>query len=163
LSFDPRVSDFVLRVGWPLFLINTIRHFEDQDTRVVSSLRTGEPWHLRVPWSTDHVRLIDPKGHATSATVQDGMLTFSGELAGFYKIELPGGTPEQRQLLAANLASPEESKIVPAKELILAGKKSRRLGELSGGGRRELWVYLLAVAVGLSVLEWLTYHRRLTV
>ena len=163
LSFDPRVSDFVLRVGWPLFLINTIRYFEEQDTAVVSSLRTGELWHLRVPWSTDRVQLVGPKGQSTTATVQDGRVTFSGERAGFYKIELPKGVPAQSQLLAANLASPEESSILPARELILRNRKSQPLGELNAGGRRELWVYLLAAAIALSVLEWFTYHRRLTV
>jgi hypothetical protein len=144
-------------------LINTIRHFEEQDTTVVSSLRTGELWHLRVPWSTDRVQLVGPKGQSTTATVQDGRVTVSGERAGFYKIELPKGVPAQRQLLAANLASPEESSILPARELILRNRKSQPLGELNAGGRRELWVYLLAAAIALSLLEWFTYHRRLTV
>ena len=29
--------------------------------------------------------------------------------------------------------------------------------------RREVWIYLLLVAVLLSAIEWATYHRRLTV
>jgi hypothetical protein len=43
---------------------------------------------------------------------------------------------------------------------------SKAAGEVAGftvGVRRELWIYLLALVVLLSTIEWLTYHRRLTV
>ena len=29
--------------------------------------------------------------------------------------------------------------------------------------KREIWLYLLIAAVILSTLEWITYHRRITV
>ena len=32
LGFDPRNSDFVLRVAWPLFVLNTINTFIEEDT-----------------------------------------------------------------------------------------------------------------------------------
>lgn len=163
LSFDPRSSDFVLRVAWPLFLINTIRHFEEQDTGYVSSFRTGEPWTVRVSDPRGRVTLIDPKGRSVEAAPEDGRLTFSGELAGFYRIVGPGDRQDESQLIAANLTSPEESRIAPVKGLVLSGQKASDLGDLGSGGRREIWVTLLVVAVALSAVEWVTYHRRLTV
>jgi hypothetical protein len=48
LGFDPRDSDLVLRVAWPLFLLNTIDHFVAESTDYVSSYRTGEVWHVPV-------------------------------------------------------------------------------------------------------------------
>ena len=29
--------------------------------------------------------------------------------------------------------------------------------------RREIWIYLLLAAIGLTLVEWLTYNRRVTV
>ena len=29
--------------------------------------------------------------------------------------------------------------------------------------RNEIWIYLLAVVIAVSAIEWLTYHRRVTV
>ena len=31
------------------------------------------------------------------------------------------------------------------------------------GVRREIWIYLLLAAALLTALEWVTYHRRVTV
>jgi hypothetical protein len=31
------------------------------------------------------------------------------------------------------------------------------------GIRREIWLYLLAAVLVVSVIEWITYHRRITV
>jgi hypothetical protein len=66
-------------------------------------------------------------------------------------------------LLAANLADPGESAIKPAASLTLGG---RTLGKPAGFGvslRRDLWLYLVLGALGLTLVEWLTYNRRLTV
>jgi hypothetical protein len=29
--------------------------------------------------------------------------------------------------------------------------------------RREIWIYLLAAALIMTTIEWITYHRRITV
>jgi len=31
------------------------------------------------------------------------------------------------------------------------------------GVRRELWIYFLLAVLGMSAVEWFTYHRRVTV
>jgi hypothetical protein len=162
LSFDPKRSDFVLRVGWPLFLLNTIRHFVEQDTGFVSSYPTGDVWQLRVPQLSGSATLTDPTGQTLPIRVQDGRIVHFGEHAGFYRIASTK-SPRDTTLFAANLASPEESHIAPRTELKLAGKKARPLGPFTAGIRRELWLYLLLCVVLLSLLEWVTYHRRVSV
>ncbi len=64
---------------------------------------------------------------------------------------------------AANLLDAEESTIEPAKELVIDGKKAGELGGFQIGVRREIWIYLLIAAIILTAIEWITYHRRLTV
>ncbi len=78
---------------------------------------------------------------------------------GLYNVTQGGGQAR----LAANLADPLESNIKPRPAMILGG---RRLEAPTGFGialRREIWIYLLLAAIGLTLLEWLTYNRRITV
>jgi hypothetical protein len=84
-----------------------------------------------------------------------------GQLAGFYQLRFGDGGEETS--FAANLSDPVESNVEPAKELAVGGKEA---GEVSGfevGVRRELWIYLLIAVLLVTALEWLTYHRRVTV
>jgi hypothetical protein len=163
LSFDPKRSDFVLRVAWPLFLLNTIRHFVEQESGYVSSLRTGEVWSIAVGGTAQSATLVDPRKKARIIPVRDGRATHFGELAGYYTLKVPGTDAAQPLLLAANISSPEESSIAPRPKLALGGSDAKPLGRFSAGVRRELWRYLLLGAVLLSVIEWITYHRRVTV
>ena len=78
-------------------------------------------------------------------------------------LKVPGTDAAEPVLLAANIASPEESSIAPRSKLVLGGSNARPLGRFTAGAQRELWVYLLLGAVLLSVIEWITYHRRVTV
>ncbi|MBN1609612.1 MAG: VWA domain-containing protein [Polyangiaceae bacterium] len=163
LSFDPKRSDFVLRVAWPLFLLNTIRHFVEQDSGYVSSLRTGEVWSVNVGGKAESATLVDPHKKVRVIPVRDGRATHFGELAGYYTLRISGTDAAAPLLLAANLASPEESAIAPRPQLALGGGSARPLGRFSAGVRRELWLYLVLGAVLLSIIEWITYHRRVTV
>src|SRR5690606_19231362 len=109
--------------------------------------------------------------------VHEGRAVYLGEHAGFYELRgagggmgsAPDGAPGAGEespvatAFAANLLDAEESAIEPAKELVVGGKKA---GELSGfqvGVRREIWIYLLVAAIALTAIEWMTYHRRITV
>jgi hypothetical protein len=162
LGFDPRDSDFVLRIGWPLFVLNTINAFIEEDTGYVSSYRTGDVWHIAVPGSLSTVSLLEPGGAKHAVPVSDGRAVFRGELAGFYK--LSGGADDAPLgEFAANLSDLEESRIAPQKELVLAGKKASAVSVATVSLKSDLWIYLLlAVACG-SLVEWITYHRRVTV
>lgn len=162
LGFDPRDSDFVLRIGWPLFVLNTINAFIEEDTGYVSSYRTGDVWHVAVPGSLSTVSLLEPGGAKHAVPVSDGRAVFRGELAGFYK--LSGGADDAPLgEFAANLSDLEESRIAPQKELVLAGKKAATVSVATVSLRSELWIYLLLAVVGVSLVEWITYHRRVTV
>lgn len=77
--------------------------------------------------------------------------------------EASGGAPTTTAAFAANLLDAEESAIEPAKELIVDGKKAGTLSGFQIGVRREIWIYLLIAAIILTAIEWITYHRRITV
>jgi hypothetical protein len=162
LGFDPRDSDLVLRIAWPLFVLNSINAFVEEDTGYVSSYRTGEVWRIAVPGSLGTVNLLEPGGVKHSVPVSDGRAVFRGELAGFYK--LSGGSDDAALgEFAANLSDLEESRIAPQKELLLAGKKASAVSIAPVSLKSEIWIYLLLAVIAVSVIEWITYHRRVTV
>lgn len=162
LGFDPRDSDLVLRVAWPLFVLNSINAFIEEDTGYVSSFRTGDVWRIAVPGSLNTVSLLEPLGERHVVPVSEGRAVFRGELAGFYKLN-GGADAALLGEFAANLSDLDESRIAPQKELVLAGKKASAASVAPVNLRLDLWVYLLLAALVLSIVEWVTYHRRVTV
>jgi len=163
LGFDPRGSDLVLRVAWPLFVLNAINAFVEEDTGYVSSFRTGEVWRIPVPSSIDSATVIDPHGVQHVVPVKEGRAVYLGEEAGFYKLSAGSGSFAVSSEFAANLSDLAESRITPVTELSIGRKKAQPVVIGAPGSRRELWVYLLAAVLALSVIEWVTYHRRITV
>ncbi len=163
LGFDPRSSDLVLRVAWPLFVLNSINAFVEEDTGYVSSFRTGDVWRVPVPSSVDSATVIDPHGVHHTVPVKEGRAVYLGEEAGFYKLSAGSGPDATSSEFAANLSDLAESRITPATELALGGKKAAAVSIGAPGSKREAWVYLLAAVIALSVIEWIAYHRRVTV
>ncbi|MCC6214446.1 MAG: VWA domain-containing protein [Polyangiaceae bacterium] len=161
LGFDPNDSDLVLRPAWPLFLLNVVDDFVEEDTSYVSSFRTGDVWRIPVPGDARSATLLSPDGTRATVPVQDGRAIVRGEAAGFHELTVgEGGAPVR---FAANLIDLDESRIEPAKELNLGGSPAPPPAPFEAGVRRELWLLLVLVAVALTVIEWITYHRRLTV
>ncbi|MET0791431.1 MAG: VWA domain-containing protein, partial [Polyangiaceae bacterium] len=156
-------SDLVLRVAWPLFVLNSINAFVEEDTGYVSSFRTGEVWRIPVPGSADSALVIDPHGEHHTVPVKEGRAVYLGEEAGFYKLSAGSGSDAVTSEFAANLSDLDESRITPVTQLALGTQKATAVSIGAPGSKRDLWVYLLAAVVALSVIEWVTYHRRVTV
>jgi hypothetical protein len=103
---------------------------------------------------------------------------FLGQNAGFYELSLaqPGAQPAATTgnptdvtqagtsvRFAANLLDDFESTVGPQEKLMVDGKEAGTVSAFHVGVRREIWIYLLFIAIAITVLEWITYHRRLTV
>jgi hypothetical protein len=157
-----RESDFPLRVAWPLFLLNTINDFVEEDTGYISSFRTGAVWNIPVASAADAATLELPGGEKRVIPVKDGRAVFLGQHAGFYKIST-GPAAEETSMFAANLSDVAESTIRPREQLMVDGRAAGEVSELKIGVRREVWIYLLIAALLVTTLEWLTFHRRITV
>jgi hypothetical protein len=159
LGFDVRDSDLPLRVAWPLFVLDCIDWFTNEDTQYLSSLRTGDVWRLPVAGTVTQASVKRPDGAVQPVPVHEGRAVLLGEQAGFY--ELTAGN--DRMTFAANLLDPAESAIAAQDRVSVGGKDAGSVQGFHAGVRREIWIYLLLAAALLSALEWATYHRRVTV
>lgn len=159
LLFDVRQSDLPLRVAWPLLLLNSIDHFVQEEAGYLSSYETGEPWHVPVPAGAEAATWITPGGAEQTVPIVDGRAVASGLRAGFYTLRAGG----QEEVFAANLGPSAEAVIAPAERLDLAGAPAPRPEVGRAGVRTELWMLLVLAAIAVVLVEWFTYHRRLTV
>ncbi len=166
LGFDPAQSDLPLRTAWPLFLLDTINWFDDEDASYLSSFRTGEVWRVPVAVGATSATLKEPDGDTESVPIHEGRAVMLGERTGFYELSTPAPSPGEPPVtiqFAANLLDEAESTIAPVKELAVDGKTASPVRGFHVGVRRELWIYLLLLVALISAIEWATYHRRVTV
>jgi VWA domain-containing protein/aerotolerance regulator-like protein len=159
LGFDVRDSDLPLRVAWPLFVLDCIDWFTDEDAQYLSSLRAGDVWHLPVGATVAQASVKRPDGTTQSVPVHEGRAVLVGEQSGFYELTAGGETTT----FAVNLLDASESAIAPQDAIVVAGKEAGSVEGFHVGVRREIWIYLLLAAALLSAVEWATYHRRVTV
>jgi hypothetical protein len=159
MGFDVRDSDLPLRVAWPLFVLDCLNWFTDEDSEYLSSYRTGEVWHIPVAAAVAQATLRRPDGATQLVPVHEGRAVLLGTEAGFY--ELTAG--EQTTSFAASLLDASESAIAPELSLAVDGQPAGEPSGFTAGVRRELWIYLLLAVALITAIEWATYHRRLTV
>lgn len=162
MSFDPRDSDFVLRPAWPLFVLGAIDAFIEEDTGYLSSFRTGAPWRIPAASSAETAELTTPRADKVIVPVKEGRAAYFGNKAGFYKLRSLGPEASEHEF-AANVGDPAESRIKPEPKLKIAGKAARVAVPGTPGVRHRFWAYLLLFVAVASVIEWITYHRRVTV
>jgi hypothetical protein len=160
-------TDLPMRVAFPMLLVNTLDWFSGDQADLLTTYRTGS--RERVPLDgvvgATEAEVRGPDGTITKTPVIDGLATFYGAHIGYY--DLTAKTPDGKDLakieLAANLASPTESDIAPSTELSLGHRKLEAPETFAITHSQKLWIYFVLFAAGLIVVEWVTYHRRITV
>ena len=175
VGFDLRQSDLPLRVAFPVLLMNSMDWFAGDVDDDLGSYRTGRTW--RVPLAaargkgarggaTEALQLTQadltlPGGEVVPVPVHEGHALYYGQRVGFYNLR-PAGLAAPLQW-AANLADVTESTAALRPTLRLGGATLSPPDASQRAIRRELWPYLLLLALSILALEWWSYHRRWTV
>ena len=150
-------SDFVLRVGFPIFISNCVRWLVgDVGGASLANMRTGEVLALAPGAGRSSVEITLPGGEKRTVPARAATAAVRLERVGIYEARAGG----YRAVAAANLLDATESNIAPRQALVVAGKQVA-----GAGGRprrtREFWRWAVLGVLGLLALEWLTYHRRI--
>lgn len=165
-GFSLSSTDLTMRVAFPLLLVNALDWFAGDDADLITTYRTGH--RFRVPldgvFDVPEVEVELPNSRRTRAPVTEGHASFYGHTIGIHRLTAREGGQVVAQIeLAANLANPGESQVAPERTLTLGGKTLAAPEGFRVTARRSLWLYLALAALGLLCIEWLTYHRRITV
>jgi hypothetical protein len=166
-------TDLPMRVAFPMLMVNALDWYAGDTADLLTTYATGS--RERVPLDgvvgATEAEVHGPDGKLTHTPVIDGLATFYGAKVGYYELsaKAPDSSVLARIQLAANLASSEESDIAPSTKLTLggrAGSPGKQLAEPEAfaiSHSQKLWIYLVLFAAGLILVEWITYHRRITV
>jgi Ca-activated chloride channel homolog len=153
-------TDLTLRVAFPVLVVNSLDWFAGDDAELITTYRTGHTWSVPVDAEEKltEVAIKGPRGRL-QAPVTGGRAKFYGQYVGIYHID----TGSEVLGVAANLADPFESNIKPEPSLTLGGKTLAGPPSFDISVSRQIWIWLVLAAVLLSLVEWLTYNRRITV
>ena len=146
LAFSLQDSNFALQADFPLFLGNAIAWLTAQSS--VLPRRVG-----RVVLPFAEARLVGMDGRILPVQSAGRGLQFDAPEPGIYTALFARGTA----VVTVNLLSPEVTQINDS----ILEPAARTVPSLSSGF--DPWPALLLAAVALLLLEWVTYHRRLTV
>ncbi len=178
-------SDLPLRIAFPVIIANTIQWFQQSEGVQENHLQTGEVLRYKIDSQEDTpsenpkkiLKVNGPGDKTWDVAVESDEILFDQTLhAGFYELtfsDKPAAengdestvnneseeTDEQKQLWAVNLASETESHISIANGIENLLVESDVLGSGSFF-RYPPWIYLVFLAVILSVVEWFLYQRR---
>jgi hypothetical protein len=163
LAFPLERSNWPVQASFPLFLINVLYTLGNVTDAVMADepVTPGRVKVLRPAGGVKAVRVTGPAGNTLATLDRGTRADFSfGETdrVGPYRADGDGG---YRRYFAVNLLDPEESNLEPRTDVRIG---SERVGATAPVGRaQELWKWALAAALGLLLLEWVIYHRRVAV
>ncbi|OYP35995.1 vWA domain-containing protein [Rhodopirellula sp. MGV] len=171
LASDLDSSDLPLRIAFPVLMTNAMNWFMRETGEIRPALATGiasqVPWDVGDSEQTMLGTMIDPQGHSSPITVQDGLAKL-GALphVGVYQlttddtnapndtaIEAAANTETTGERVAVNLTDEVESDLrIPE----FSDASSAPLPPAS----RSPWFYLVLAACGLVIAEWALFQRR---
>lgn len=172
--FDVAESNWPFDVSFVVFLASAIDYLDGTaDSNAVDrSINPGKIFVDRLPTSAESPSIEAPSGVRTPLVpAPDGRVSFGPiKSVGVYTLRWKGdpapldavvdGTPTRS--FASNLLDPFESDITPEQSVALASEIVSAASQRVTGIKRY-WRWLLVLALGLVMLEWYIYNRKIYV
>lgn len=176
VPFDPAQSNWPFDVSYVVFMATAVDYIGGGQTASTGADRLVQPGAVisdRLPVGTLSAQIRSPDGQVEPLVVAPDGRTVFGPIrkVGVYEISYrndpaPGdfGTAEKAlRPIAADLLDAAESDIASAQELTLASRIVKASAESSEKFGRRLWPYLLLAVLGVVMLEWFVYNRKVHV
>jgi Ca-activated chloride channel family protein len=150
-------SDFPLRVSFPIFFNNMVQWLAAGPAAEGMQLRAGQTAPMQVPAGTDQATVTAPNGRKYELTPEGRTLYFADtDYKGIYQVTAKGLNQE----FAVNLLSRDESANAP-RDKIQFGRRPVAAGASNTRTAREVWRWLILLAIVVLGIEWWVYHRRI--
>jgi hypothetical protein len=148
-------TDWPLKPSFPLLVMNILRFQGGLESDRGRNLRVGDP--LIVQQGSNPPTVTTPTGkRSPGQSTRLGVWEFlDTEQTGLYEIE----SANENELAAVNLFDELESAIAPKESVSIGAEKESDVGK-SFQSERELWRWLALAGLGLLMLEWYIYNKR---
>jgi len=161
LTFDLHESDLPLQVAYPILFSNLINYLIPPGAfDATRSLHPGESLSIVPPPGTQRVVIVSPSNQVSTLAPAATALSFTrtNEL-GYYAVNFISQGATVAEYFAVNLFDPSESKIEP-RRTIQVGRTAVSAAGAEQVGQRELWPWLILLALLLLLIEWQLYYRK---
>ena len=162
LTFDLHASDLPLRVEFPILIANLFEWFAPAHPfDAPDTLTPGDAVTIRPQPATTAYRVTLPDGSQQTFPLTEQSMAFADtQQLGVYTVELLAGDQVTGSgSFAVNLFAPDESAIAP-RDAIQAGQVAvTGAGQGEEVGQRELWPWLVTLALAILLAEWWVYQR----
>lgn len=172
VPFDPLNSDWAFEPGFLLFLAESVNYLTDVGV-TAGMIRPGTTLSERLPLGSRGVRLTLPdRERLELVPAADGSVAYGPiRHIGIYSVSwdgTPGSTDQvvdgrARRVVAANLMDPEESALGTRSGVAMAREVVTAQEDGSERQRKRLWPYFLLAALGVIMLEWFVYNKKVHV
>jgi Ca-activated chloride channel family protein len=160
-AFDLRHSLLPLSYAFPLLVVNTLNWFQQQPDGFLPTYRAGAELSFTATLKPGDVTVRGPQKHSPPTAHFIGeRIHFVAEEIGVYELWTPES--EKSFTVAINLMDQAESRINPQGDYPL-WVLPEPYHPPSQPWPGTPWRALLIAALVMVVLEWLTWHRRITV
>ncbi len=167
VAFEIIQSDWPYRLSLPLFLRDALSWVaESSPRRRAAAWKTGQPLPLPPMPGGPLAQWIQPDGtsHPVQLAAERKTLIKETYQQGVYRLSGLAGGMESDQRYVANLCDPQESENATREELTFgnaAQNTTLKATPAAIAAKQEIWSYLALGAVGILLLEWWVFHRRL--
>ncbi|MBI5359627.1 MAG: VWA domain-containing protein [Planctomycetes bacterium] len=149
IPFNIYDSDWPLRSSFPVFFHNVVDRVREKHCLQFFTTVGNE---IKLPSAKQFIHIVSPSGR--SAQVGEALL----DEPGIHTLEGNAGLIKRHP---ANFFNARESNIAPVvKEIKLGARVIRNSPGTSGKTNREIWQFIVLIALGLTSVEWYLYHRR---
>src|SRR4029077_13826142 len=152
------ITNWPLQPSFPLFFRNVLYHLANVDdaARVVS-VQPGEPMVLRPEAGVQTLKVTPPEGPVVQLERgnRPDFVFSATDRVGVYGIERDDGG---KRSFAVNLLDANESNIEPRDEIRIGTERIVAGHDLAQP--RDLWKWLLVLAVVFLMVEWYIYNKR---
>ena len=168
-----------LKSGFPLFIFNSLRvlgNARDSGGSDRDLFAPDQPITLRIDTPSDQIDVFGPDGRKIETCRRSSQGTFlvnQAHKTGIYHARW-GDRPENAQAFAVNLFNARESNLAPRGQVppgvtdaqadayrIKIGYTPVQSARLDAPATREWWWLITLAALGVVVVEWLVYNRRI--
>lgn len=161
ITFDLRDSDLPLQIAFPILMANITGWLAPgRAVAAADLLQPGDPAAITPGAGTTAVLVDKPDGDRWLGEVSGGELIFDETVRpGLYRVTLrDAGGDRAAGSFAVNLFTDAESDIRPAAQIQI-GQTTVETAVADAVGQRELWSWLVAVALLVLIVEWWVHHR----
>lgn len=174
VPFDIQESYWPFDASFVVFVGRAIRHVGDDGAQggTLRAIQPGRVLSDRLPSDATSVRIEGPGGVDAPITVApDGSFVYGPvERVGVYRVRWNGSPGAMDAVVsgrnvrtyAANLGDSQESQVAAKEQLDVAEQRVAATGG-STEGTRNLWPWLLLAALGVMLLEWYIFNRKVYV